>query len=187
MTAAVVGRGDGRRRGSVERAHRPATLDLAARAGARGRARRRASGALRREQLRRRRAPSGAAVPFCALPRRCAETIAAGFREGRSPDVMAATTASSSVADRGVGDRRAGCVARRDLGRRRPPTRACPSRSSGGGVSRGPDARRRHVSTRSRRRSRRSPDCADDHPDVRTGDAIPGVVAAERAAHRSSS
>ena len=37
------------------------------------------------------------AVPFCSLPRELRHAIAAGFREGRSPDVLASTTAAGTV------------------------------------------------------------------------------------------
>ena len=37
-------------------------------------------------------------VPFCPLPAELRRQIAAGFREGRSPDVMAATVDEAGVA-----------------------------------------------------------------------------------------
>ena len=40
---------------------------------------------------------AGTAVPFCGLPLELRREIAAGFREGRSPDVMAATAALNLV------------------------------------------------------------------------------------------
>lgn len=40
---------------------------------------------------------AGTAVPFCGLPLELRREIAAGFREGRSPDVMAATAALDLV------------------------------------------------------------------------------------------
>ena len=42
-------------------------------------------------------AVAGAAVPFCALPPELRREIGSGFREGRSPDVMAATAALDLV------------------------------------------------------------------------------------------
>ncbi|HEY5859249.1 MAG TPA: hypothetical protein VIX62_03080, partial [Actinomycetota bacterium] len=39
-------------------------------------------------------ATASAAVPFCPLPAELRGLISAGFRQGRSPDVMAATDAN---------------------------------------------------------------------------------------------
>jgi hypothetical protein len=48
-------------------------------------------------------AETQATVPFCPLPEALRRAIVAGFREGRSPDVMAATAAPGTV-DTGFGD-----------------------------------------------------------------------------------
>jgi hypothetical protein len=42
-------------------------------------------------------APAAVRVPFCSLPPAFRELAVAGFRDGRSPDVMAATTATGAV------------------------------------------------------------------------------------------
>ncbi len=112
-------------------------------------------------------------VPFCPLPESLRRTIAAGFREGRSPDVMAATDGVGTVAA-GFGDRvrvawpgAASGGATTDM--------RVPIVFLGGGVSAGPmpdgvslDAIAPTLEVVSGLRR--------PHPDVRTGDALPGVI-----------
>ena len=52
-----------------------------------------------------REAPAAVRVPFCALPASFRQLVVAGFRDGRSPDVLAATGAEQ--VDSGVGSERA--------------------------------------------------------------------------------
>jgi hypothetical protein len=113
-----------------------------------------------------------AAVPFCPLPESLRRAIVAGFREGRSPDVMAATDATGMVAT-SFGDRVRvewpGAAGSRDITDERVPLAFL-----GGGVTPGalPDGVRLDAvaPTLETVAGIRRP-----HPDVRTGDAEPGV------------
>ena len=114
------------------------------------------------------------AVPFCPLPESLRRAIAAGFREGRSPDVMAATDGAGTVAT-GFGDR-----VRVDwpgaAGGSDPTDARVPIVFLGAGVTPGtlPDGVRLDAiaPTLEAVAGVRRP-----HPDVRTGDAAPGVIA----------
>jgi hypothetical protein len=115
-----------------------------------------------------------ATVPFCPLPESLRRAIAAGFREGRSPDVMAATDGVGTVAT-GFSDRvRVGWPG--IAGGSDPTDARVPLVFLGTGVTVGtlPDGVRLDAiaPTLEAVAGARRP-----HPDVRTGDAIPGVIA----------
>ena len=118
-------------------------------------------------------AEAQSAVPFCPLPESMRRMIAGGFREGRSPDVMAATDGVGVVATK-FGDLvRVGWPGAGGAG---DPTDArVPIVFLGAGVTPGalPDGVRLDAiaPTLEDRAGARRP-----HPDVRTGDAIPGVI-----------
>ena len=114
------------------------------------------------------------AVPFCPLPESLRRAIAAGFREGRSPDVMAATDGTGAVAT-GFGDRvRVAWPGASGAGD--PTDSRVPVVFLGSGVTPGalPDDVRLDAiaPTLEAVAGVRRP-----HPDVRTGDAVPGVIA----------
>ena len=114
-------------------------------------------------------------VPFCSLPADLRRAISSGFRDGRSPDVLAATVDLDSVSielDDGLYVPWPGGADGR--GGTRPDSRV-PVVFSGGGVRQGPlpsgialdqIAPTLELITGLRR----------DHPDVRTGEAIVGVA-----------
>jgi hypothetical protein len=113
-----------------------------------------------------------AAVPFCPLPESLRLAIVAGFREGRSPDVMAATDGTDRVAtsfgDR-VGVEWPGAASSRDITDDRVPIAFLGTMVTPGVL---PDGVRLDAiaPTLEEVAGIRRP-----HPDVRTGDAVPGV------------
>ncbi|MGH2539111.1 MAG: hypothetical protein ACRDGK_01160 [Actinomycetota bacterium] len=121
------------------------------------------------------RAVAPTSVPFCPLPEELRRQIAAGFREGRSPDVMAATTGAEGVAaevQRGVrvswpgqGTRSGGVDTRVPVVFFGSSVRATPL-PRGVGLDAIAPTLERIIGLRR------------PHPEVRTGEAIDGVAAA---------
>ena len=118
-------------------------------------------------------AEAGSAVPFCPLPESLRRAIAAGFREGRSPDVMAATDGVGTVAT-GFGDRERVAWPGSAVNGATTDSRV-PIVFLGGGVAAGPipdGARLDAIApTLEAATGLRRP-----HPDVRTGKALASVI-----------
>ncbi|MDH5312685.1 MAG: hypothetical protein OEW66_02430 [Actinomycetota bacterium] len=122
-------------------------------------------------------AQAQAAVPFCRLPKILRHEIAAGYRAGRSPDVMGATEGLGLVSTQvqpGVRVPWAGSD-REPEGEVLPDTRV-PIAFVGGGIRRGevPAGSRLDVVAST---LEGVTGLKRAHPEVRTGEPIPGVVA----------
>jgi hypothetical protein len=118
-----------------------------------------------------------ASVPFCSLPRELRHAIASGFREGRSPDVMAATSGlgkvSTEVQDGERVDWPGSGTSGTTLGTL--PDTSVPIVFLGGGVNPGtvPDGLRLDAIAPT---LETITGYTRDHPEVRTGEAIDGVA-----------
>ncbi len=118
-----------------------------------------------------------ASVPFCLLPRELRHAIASGFREGRSPDVMAATSGLGMVSTEVQNGERVDWPGSGTSGTALGPLpdTSVPIVFLGGGVNPGtlPDGLRLDAIAPT---LETITGYTRDHPEVRTGEAIDGVA-----------